>query len=249
MEKKIWINQEAQSNKFWEYEVQSEDPYRVLVKWGRLSLTGQSQTKCFKNEAAMRAFLCKKIFEKERKGYKNIQENERKKEVDIARELGYQNKISKIQYVTKRDGRLDILNDYNPEQYVYVEVLNSWDKTVQHFVLSKNESYRIDSVTEQGHSILFDEIQEITSRFISTIRKVLRKIAKQVTTIVTQKIAALGKRKFILGDTATASEGDRFLGVGVGVGVEICKEANISSSVSAQAVSKFAVLGARKLML
>jgi predicted DNA-binding WGR domain protein len=157
MEKKIWINQEAQSNKFWEYEVQSEDPYRVLVKWGRLSLTGQSQTKCFKNEAAMRAFLCKKIFEKERKGYKNIQENERKKEVDIARELGYQNKISKIQYVTKRDGRLDILNDYNPEQYVYVEVLNSWDKTVQHFVLSKNESYRIDSVTEQGHSILFDE--------------------------------------------------------------------------------------------
>lgn len=245
-EKGIWINKKDQSNKFWEYTVQSEAPYEVLVKWGRLGLSGQSQTKCFATESAMRTFLRKKISEKERKGYNKVQEDERQKEVDIAKELGHQYKINKIQYVAKREGKLDILNDYDPEQYVYVEVLHSWDKTVQRFVLSKNESYTIDSVAEQGRSILFDEIRKTTSRFVGTIRKVLREIARQVTTIITQKVAAIGKRKLMLGDTAVADEGDGFLGASSTD--EIYEEVNISS-VSKQAVSKFAALGTRKLML
>lgn len=237
----IWVCKEEQHNKVWSYQIISENS--VLVKWGRLGVLGQSQTKTFPSQSKMQDFINKKISEKEKKGYKKTNQQEVKKDAQIAQELGVQNKINRIQFVDKKNKKLSFLGQYDPKRYVYVEILNSWSKEVSRYLLSKDQSYKIDSIAEVNRTIEFDNISECYSdKFVQVVRKVLREIASKVGVAVA-KFAALGARSLSLGD----DDEDIFVG-GSSALDEILGEVG-ESVISKQVVSKFAALGARQLEL
>lgn len=236
-----YLNVEAQSNKFWKYTLQ--DGNSVLIEWGRVGLDGQSQVKDFGSPSALQAFIDKKIAEKVKKGYKLSDEQELKKQVDIALTLGHQKKISRLEYVSKsRSGnKLSLLLDYDPEQWVYVEVLNSWSKSVGRYLLNRTEAYELDGIAESNRTIEYETESRAPSGEIRALRDVLRQLAEKVVEIVTQKVGAVGARRLNLDGPVSG-------GASVTAVTEVYTEL-ASSAVSEQVIGKFAALGKRRLML
>ena len=219
----LLINQKDKSNKFWKCE--NVDDLTLKITWGRIGGTSQEQIKTFRNQSAVQQFIHKKSSEKYRKGYKESTEKELKKEIDIAQKLGTQYKISKMQFVRIKDNTMHILNNYDPMQYVYVEVLNSWSKEVEKLVLSKDKSKIIrGSTTEYDRKIDFSGMVESSSKFTSTIRDVLKELARKVVSAVT--FGAVGVRAFSLDDDDfdVVEEGNPLLSLYEEVGSSIDKQ-------------------------
>lgn len=236
----IYICKTAQHNKFWSYEIQSDPSYTVLVRWGRLGLDGQSQTQSFSSRAAMQAFIDSKIKEKVKKGYAQSTKEEHKKEEETAKKLGWQYKISRLLFVEKRAGDLELkqLSSYDPNKHIYVEILNSWTKEVTHLVLNKTEAFTIKDVIEVDKTIQYGSTNDWTvSQFVSAVRDILRSLAAKVVA-ATVKFAAMGARKLDLGDDEEDSPV-----------VQELAEMVADTTMSKQVISKFASLGGRVLEL
>ena len=129
-QKKILINTKDQSNKFWKYEITSNKPPTVIFSWGRIGQDGQSKTETFNATAAMEHKIEKKMAEKEKKGYLESDQKKLKKESEIARLIGPKNKISEMHFVRANTNTNSFkeLKQYDPNQSVLIEVLDSWSK-------------------------------------------------------------------------------------------------------------------------
>jgi predicted DNA-binding WGR domain protein len=224
------------ANKFWSYDKQGTD---VLVKWGRVGLKGQEKFHSFGSAAAQQKFIDKKVREKTRKGYALTDDKQMKKEKKIADLMGHQYKISRMQWVNKRGTKLNFILDYDPKEYVYVEVLNSWTKDVVRLLLGKKESFQIEGVAEMNRKIEYDYESRSNSGFVKGVREALKELARKVTEAVV-KFAAVGVRKLSLDDD---EEDEGYEPVLAPV-----FEA-VGNSASKQVVSKFAALGERTLDL
>lgn len=244
----VYKQQEKDSNKFWSYEITDTDPPTVLVKWGRIGLKGQEQTKTFPSESAMQRFIDKKVSEKTRKKYVLSDQKDMKKEREKADTIGWQYKVHRIEYVAKKTGKLRILQKYDPKHHVYVEVGNSWTKEMKRFLLSKNESFQLDAVAVDmtDREILFDSIRPTYDSMVGRVRKLLVDLAKQVRQVVIKKFAALGARKLSLMDDDEIDFDSMPEAVNT---VDEVMTTVQDSSVSRQVVSKFAALGKRVLDL
>src|SRR3972149_6973768 len=159
----LYICQEAQSNKFWSYDF-SADGKSVHVKWGRVGRedSADSQDKTFDRASEAMAFVNGKIRENEKKKYRLVTEDQHAEEASIAKELGTQYKVHRVLWVVQRSAtQLEQLPEYDPDQAVYVEVVNSYSsgstlagKEVIRLLLMRKDSYRIYSgVAEQGQLI------------------------------------------------------------------------------------------------
>jgi predicted DNA-binding WGR domain protein len=225
------------ANKFWSYEKTGN--YDVLVKWGRVGLAGQSKTHTFGSAGEQEKFIQKKVREKQRKGYALTDDKQMKKETKIASLMGAQYKIGRMQWVTKRGKKLKLALEYNPNEYVYVEILNSWSKEVTRLLLAKKDSWEIEGVAEQGRTIEYDYESRPNSQFVRGVREALKELARKVTEAVV-KFAAMGVRKLSLSDD---DDDDEYTPV-----LEPVFEA-VGDSASKQVVQKFAALGERTLDL
>ena len=234
----IYICKESSSNKFWSYEDQGNS---VLVKWGRLGLAGQSKTHSFVSMAEKRRFLDKKIREKTRKGYALSDEQKKKKEEKIAKLMGHQHKIQRMQWVDykKKAKKLRFILNYDPKRYVYVEVINSWNKEVHRLLLSKDESYAIEGVAEADRVIEFSYASMPDSAFVNGVREALKELARKVAEVV-QRFAAVGVRKLSLGD----DDDDEVEPIALDIYEQVGE-----TSASKQVISRFAAMGARTLDL
>ena len=234
----VYVNKEDKSNKFWSYDIKS--PTDVEVKWGRIGLAGQSQVKSFGTTGARDSFISKKVSEKTREGYVLSEAEKVKQESEAARELGIQFKVRRTEFVRKKDATFDIVSNYDENQYVYVEVLNSWTKEVFRFVLGTKESYVIDGITEADRQIICASLTRTMSSFVQSIRSYLKKLSEKVVAAVKAKVGVLGQRKIDFGDgiTTTTTEEPETEDFYQAVGDE---------TASRQVVSKFAALGARTL--
>ena len=233
----IFINRENQSNKYWKYDVNG---LSVHVSWGRIGGTSESQVKAFSSQGGMHAFISDKVSEKLRKGYRDASENELKKEVQTAKSLGIENKIQRLLWVELSGRTLRLLNGYDPAEYVYVEVLNSWSKEITRLLLSRSGSWQLsDSISEFDRTISFDTRRPVSGereRFANTVRQMLRDMAVTVTeALKTVKFAAVGTRNLFDSETG---------------GVEAPELDQIAApGFDRQVISKFAALGQRTLEL
>lgn len=181
-----FICSENQHNKFWFYEIDGND---VIIKWGRVGSTSTSKTYKFSNSYLLNSFINKKVMEKKKKGYFEKCVDDYNEEASIAQKLGIQYKISRMLFVHKRDKRLDLLSKYDPSEFVYVEILNSWSKEIVRLLLSKKDSLVLyGGITEANRIISYGEerspIRGKELTFINIVREVLRKISSKVVEVV-----------------------------------------------------------------
>jgi predicted DNA-binding WGR domain protein len=233
---------EATANKWWSYEIKGRS---VLVKWGRVGLDGEQQTKEFDTDYEMQRFVETKMREKRKKGYGEVTEQKLRQEKTIAEKLGHQNKIQRMEFVDWRaksepsSGKLRVLLRYDPEKAVYIEIVNSWSKDIRRLLLTKTESWEIRSCAEGSRVIEFEGLTRPPENFVEAVRTALRALYAKVVEVVTQRFAALGARN--LGDDDTPISESTVLSIVQAVGE--------SASADASVVQKFAALGARVLEL
>jgi len=232
----IYHCKEEHHNKRWSYEI---DGLSVTIKWGRVGLDGQSQVKTFSSQGALDKFLNKKIEGKLRKGYEQVDQQTMKEETKTAKELGYQNMIKRVLWMDRDGNRLTQITNYDPKRWIYVEVLDSWKKTMVRLLLSKTESLRIEGgITEVGDRITFSDIRNDASHFVTAVRNHLKRIAAKVVEVIkTIKFAAVGARD--LSDSDVEVEAPDFTAVYEAVG----------GDVDTQVIGQFAMMGARTLEL
>jgi predicted DNA-binding WGR domain protein len=205
----IYACVEESSNKFWSYEVTGKS---VKVKWGRIAGVCDEQVKTFSSDFDVNKFITTKVKEKERKNYKLVSKEKLKDEVETAKELGARNKIKKMLWVNRKGNELNQLDNYDPQQYVYVEVIDSYakDKPVTRLLLSKASTWTIDNgITEMGRKIIANDIREInyTHTFAEAVRKILKKMASVVfEALKTIKFGAVGKRNLFDDDEQPITE-------------------------------------------
>jgi len=235
-ETKLYVNKEGSSNKFWSYEI---DGLAVTVKWGRVGLEGQKKVFGFKNFSGIDRFINRRVREQLGKGYKEIDRPGLAQEVQIAKTMGAQHKINRIEYVglrknKDRGGRLNLLLNYDPSQWIYVEVINSWTKEVSHIVLNKAEEYEAVGLAEEREArrIEFENLGRPRRDFVEGIRLAIRRIAVAVVAAL-KRFGDLGSRSL---DGDVTDVGPRFS--------DALEE---ETGASRQVVSKFAGLGARIL--
>jgi predicted DNA-binding WGR domain protein len=245
----IYKQQQKDSNKFWSYEITNDDPPTVQIKWGRIGLKGQEQTKTFANRAAMQVFIDKKVGEKMRKKYVLSDNKDMKKETEKAQTIGFQYTVPRIEYVAKKSGKLRILQRYDPKHHIYVEVRNSWTKEVKRILLNKTQSYYLGPVAIDmtDREILYDDLNQVLydDQMVKNVRSLLVDLAKQVRQVVIKKFAALGARKLsILDDDDDLDTNFDSMPEVVSTVEEV-----VAPWTSKQVVNKFAALGKRVLDL
>jgi len=241
MSEVIYTNTEGNSNKFWSYEIDSN--HTTTIKWGRVGSTNSQQVKKFSSSYAAQNFIDSKIAEKTKKGYKKVTKAKLNEEVKTANALGVQNKIKRLLFVGKKDKELNQLDKYDPKQFVYVEVLNSWSKEMHRILLSKENSWWIEGgISEANRSITFGKINAASNNheFITAVRDILKKFSEAVVeALKSVNFAALGVRNLFDDDSKVAEQPN----------VKEALASVESSAFDPSVVSRFASMGARVLEL
>ncbi len=188
-----------------------------------------------------------KIREKEKKFYKKSNSNQLNEENNLAQLIGIQNKISRILWVdkTRKNDEFVQLDEYDPNKYIYVEVINSWTKEITRLLLSRDNSYKINSgITEYNRKIhLNSNLRNIssTNSFVLAVRQLLMNISKSIQDVIkTVKFGAVGIRNLFdedSNDSALAKEVDEKL------------ESIQTSAIDIGVMHKFAAMGSRSLEL
>jgi predicted DNA-binding WGR domain protein len=239
--KKVFINKEAQSNKFWSYRTIGEA--QVEFTWGRIGGSEESNNKDFGSSWARNREIDKKVSEKLKKGYKETNQEELASEVKTARLLGQQYKISKVHWVKKlSDTSFIIIPEYDPDEFILVEVLNSWSKENFYLLLDKKESKKLNYVGISGKNITCSQSWADVS-FVDGVRAYLKELFKKVKEVIKiSTFANMGSRTLDLG-----GEEDEFQAKNPEL--EAFVMAVSDSSASTQVISSFASMGSRTLEL
>lgn len=231
-------------NKFWEYEILNDTS--VMTRWGRVGVDGQEKKYDFGSRTERDRFIQGKVAEKTnpKKGYKLVTEEVLEKERKTAETLGNAYlKINRIEYVNKKGEQLRVLGDYDPEEHVYVEVVNSQTKEKIRYLFQKNQSWKLEGIAEASQLIEFDDLIATADSLSKAVRQVLKSVAQAVVRIVAQKFAAVGARSLDLG-----LDDEESVSGGGGSGFDLFAMVK-QPGVSKQVVSKFASLGNRTLEL
>jgi len=164
-----------QHNKFWEYDISG---LTVTIKWGRIGGGTEQQVKTFDSASELNDFVAKKMREKMKKGYVETTSEELREDVKVAETMGFRYKISKLQFVKVSDASLETVSTdlvtgikhvgslhdgdvkltflpaYDPKQYIYAQVLDSWSKEVTTLLLNKVTSCVFDQrITHEAYVV------------------------------------------------------------------------------------------------
>ena len=127
---------------------------------------------------------------------------------------------------------------HDPNQYVYVEILNSWSKKLTRLLLASEDTYMINgSISEYGENISYSNKTKLGySTFATAVRQLLKDMALTVAEAVkTIKFAAVGARNLFDDENSEES-------------VQLYEKIN-TAGFDRQVVSKFAAMGSRTLAL
>lgn len=197
----IYHNTTGSSNKFWSYEI---DGTQITFKWGRVGTTGQQKT-----EPYSPGKLSKKIRDKTKKGYEEINEEKLEKETTLAEGLGFRTKIQKMDFVsahTFQNGklRLTVLSEYDPDEYIHVHLQDSWSKDDRWLLLSAKHGHK--EIKQSGaHWTVWTSA---SGRTANAIMDYLQDMIEKFTKIVTASFGSFGGRA--LDDSSYQSAVDKF---------------------------------------
>ena len=251
MAKVIYHSTVESSNKFWSYDI---DNLSVRIDWGRCGLQGQFQIKTFSTRGELNKFVDQKVQEKLRKGYKLVSAEALVKEVQLAKELGWQHKIITTKWGRLRKDQREILltREYDDTQYVYVEVLNSWTKDKVRLLLSKTDSFLVEGVAFEDQTISYESLRSaVSNSLVSAVRNYLKRLSEKIVEIVRTKVGAFGRKLVLAGMETEMAEAGVTLPESVSAPEQEVFETvgESESSISREAVCQIAMLGCRKLDL
>lgn len=237
---KTYINKEGSSNKFWKFRY-SDDGCSVEKEWGRIGGRADSQSKSFGSHSQAQRYANGEVVKKIRKGYTEASDENLQEETEVAQTIGTRWKIDRIEFLNGSfdpgaySQTLAIGDDYNPECGVYVELLESWNKTRVHMLLTKSQAVQYRSGSARGNTVNVSNRAYLNHSFVEGIRKAIRQLAEVVEKIVTINFAAVGARVLDLDGTAESKAPEEFQ---LAISAAAAK-----SGASTQAVSKFAAMG------
>jgi predicted DNA-binding WGR domain protein len=182
---------EGSSNKFWSYEV---DGNTVNIEYGRVGGRTTKDKKSFPTTYARDRFIDKKVREKKRKNYNEIDETEKVKETTLAEGLGTRDKVMDISFVkiSKVGKRIKLqdIGDYDPEGYIFVKLINSWNKT-ESFMLVSEHDISV-SLVPSSPGTYYE--RALSSAKSTAIVQYLNDILSKFEEIVTASFGSLGGR-------------------------------------------------------
>lgn len=234
----IYLCSEEHHNKYWSYSINGTS---VTIKWGRVGGKGTSQVKNFNSDYDLQQFIADKIEEKEGKGYKAASQQKLKEEVSTAKTLGLQNKIHRMLWMSRKGNDLAQLDAYDPKQFVYVEVLNSWSKEMTRLLLAKDETWMVaGGISEYERNISVNGMNHLdpSHAFSRAVRDILKRMSQVVAEVMkTVKFAAVGSRSLFDDSVVEAPD------------VQMALSQIDSSGFEKSVISKFASMGSRMLEL
>lgn len=235
---RLFTNTTSSSNKFW--AVNQIGPGSCEVRWGRIGTSGQKQTKTFSSTHSMTLFIDRKISEKLSEGYVAVSTEDLQKEVQTARELGTQFKISRMEFITSAvSNGLVFGNEYFPDNGVFVEIMNSWSKEVTHLFLSRKDAFELVGVKFNADGCTFAKQTTHTDHsWVAAIRKRLKDIAEAIVKITTQTFGNVHR--------ALAIDDDEDKTIMATI-IDQAHKMPGSAQLGDQLIMKFATLGARTL--
>jgi len=186
----IYHNTTGSSNKFWSYEINGN---QITFKWGRVGTTGQTKVEPYQSHK-----LSKKIREKQKKGYDQINEEKLEKETTLAEGLGFRTKIQKLDFVrihTLKNKKIKITNldEYDSNEYIFVHLQDSWSKDNRWLLLSTQHGHKElkPSSATQSSWVVWSGAH---GRTPNAIMDYLQDMIEKFTTIVTASFGGLGSR-------------------------------------------------------
>lgn len=243
-----YISKDGSSNKLWSYEITNESKGTVVFRFGRIGSHITEAPKTFGDRYSMQKEINKKVAEKtadvEGKRYKLVDENKVQEETEIAQDIGVQNRILRTLFVRRNElgpnrNKLTELPKYSSDDYVLVEIINSWDKKLTHFLLNKNTSAEIIGLKSD---LRFERTTVPDNDFVSGVRRYLKKLVEKVRQVVAScTIASMASRDLDLGNDEDDFKAPE-------VTEEFVKKVG-DKNVSNQVLTAFASLGARELDL
>lgn len=93
----------TESNKFYDGSITKSGSQSIVVlRWGRIGVEkGQTSQKAFSDEYSAKSYLQSKLYEKSRKGYRQVDESTYKALKATARLIGLQNKIHSTRWLER----------------------------------------------------------------------------------------------------------------------------------------------------
>ena len=246
---RVFICRVAQSNKYWKCRYGGGVSYEK--RWGRIGGHETADTKSFGSAYAAQAALEKEIAEKtnpSKKGGPYVEETTDKlvEEVDIAKTIGTRWKIDRVEFLAQEctggNAILELSDQYYPSCGVYVELLESWDKSRAYMVINKNRSFQFYDASISGGKVRLGGYRSPDGSFVSGIKKMISGLVAAVEEVCV-KFGAVGCRILSLGnDDGQPSEvASAYRAVAAKTGV--------SQQVVNKLASVFAAVGNRQLEL
>jgi predicted DNA-binding WGR domain protein len=243
---RILINKTGSSNKFWKFRF-TNGGCSVEKVWGRIGGNEDTQTKEFAFPSQAQRYAEGEVSKKLAKGYAEATTETLEEETDVAQTIGTRWKIDRIEFLGQifdpnADSQsLTIGSEYNPDCGVYVELLESWDKSRVRMLLTKKTAMQYLGGSATPTRIEVSAPSYPQPEFVTGIRKAIHKLAEVVSKIVTVNFAAVGNRVLdLFGDEGETVKPEYQTMIG---------QAVAKSGASVQAVSKFAAMGSRALEL
>lgn len=229
----IYINNKNNSNKFWSYTVAGSN--KIILKWGRLGTKISTLTKTL-TPSALRRIIDSKI----KKGYELVTKEKLKEESELAKKIGINNKITKIKWMSSNGSYLESTPDYDPTQYIFVEIYNSSLAEKTAIIFSKAQAWKvIDYKNDNNIKLTNLNLLSEFDKFNKPIREILLKLSDKVIHVVkTIKFGAMGVRKINGINIVDENE----------VKNNIINEAK-DSTYDESVIEKFMTLGKRKINL
>lgn len=226
----LYINSKDKSNKFWSYDTKSTG--EIIFKWGRLGTKTSTITK----KMSVRQ-LRNKIDDKIKKGYVLVTKEKLNDEISIAKKLGTTKKITKIIWLEKSGNYFQPLSDYDPTQYILVELYNSPNGgSYEGLIFSKDvKTWQIRNYNPNVNNLISNnDLFEIGS--CPNIRSILKNLSDKVQHVIkTVKFGDLGVRK--INGVVNNVDKEKI--------IEELHDSNINDTV----IEKFISLGKRKICL
>lgn len=193
------IQSKGKHNKFWSYEI-NDATYDVTVKWGRLGTKGQTKVYKFVSLWAAQSFADKKVREKQRKGYTEVEAETFDLKQMQAELVGAGCKIEELTFVKKiKDAEHNLYRTLKEESaladpkympLIYCSLHLTGKRGTRHLLIDPEKVYRcwqmgsMRLMDDNSYCYRIEEIEEIADDADAEMKKIRDKAPALVSALI-----------------------------------------------------------------
>ena len=141
----------------------------------------------------------------------------------------------------KTGKKLKQIKSYDPDHYIYVEIMDSWDQQQRsHLLLSKKESFELIGLKA---NLSFSQLGTPNRDFVDGVKRYLNRLVGKIKQVLSITIASMTTRSLDLG----GDDEEDFTAVKSVVNEDFAKK--VGDDISVDVINTFASMGERELDL